>query len=226
MKTPNLKTVISLILLIVFICLFEDIYARAGGGGGGKGKGGIFALIAWAIYTAIVTTILFIKTSKSNFILRWSYRNDKIWESSKMKAFAKSIFLKMQQAWMYRDIDSVKEFISKDLYDDYEEQLDIMKVNKVKNILEAINVSDIKIISCEDYQDNSKDSFIAYIKGSVIDYTISEETQRVIKNVKKEEERFTDTYHFIRHENKWILNHIDNDVTIGDLIRASNYKER
>ncbi|HEV2833327.1 MAG TPA: hypothetical protein VGW31_15210, partial [Hanamia sp.] len=88
------------------------------------------------------------------------------------------------------------------------------------------SVADVKIISCEDFSDNSKDSFIAYIKGSIVDYTISEKTGRIIKNEKQEEEKFEDTYHFVRQRNKWLLNYIDNDVTISDLISAKNYREK
>lgn len=213
--------------ILTILLVTTDIYARAGGGGGsGKGGGGIIALIIWGIYTAIITIILFIKTSKSDYILRWAFKRDKIWDSNKMKALSKNMFFKMQQAWMNRNIDTVKEFITDGLYVDYKQQLDIMVTNQEKNILESINVADIKIISCEDFSDNSKDSFIAYIKGSIVDYTISEKTGRIIKNEKQEEEKFKDTYHFVRQRNKWLLNYIDNDVTISDLISAKNYREK
>lgn len=84
----------------------------------------------------------------------------------------------------------------------------------------------MKIISCEDFNDDSKDSFIAYIKGTIVDYTISEKTGQIIKNPEREEEKFKDTFHFVRKGNKWLLNYIDNDITIIELIAAKNYREK
>jgi hypothetical protein len=231
-----LRSIFKIILLhfiiVILILISEDIYARAGGGGGGGGSGGsgrglgfIIALIVGVAYTIIVSVILYIKTSDSNLILNWAYKKDKIWDSKRMNALSKSIFLKMQQAWMNRDIDSVKKFISLDLYNDYKEQLELMKLNKEKNILESIYIINVKIISCEDFNDNTKDSFIAFITGVITDYTIREDTEEIIKNKKKEREDFTDTYHFIRQDGQWILNYIDNDVTLLDLIRVTNYKD-
>jgi len=164
------KIILLPFIIVILILISEDIYARAGGGGGGGGSGGsgrgpgfIIALIVGVAYIIIVSVILYIKTSDSNLILNWAYKKDKIWDSKRMNALSKSIFLKMQQAWMNRDIDSVKKFISLDLYNDYKEQLELMKLNKEKNILESIYIINVKIISCEDFNDNTKDSFIAFI---------------------------------------------------------------
>ncbi len=222
---------IKSILIVTFICMLllvaNDIFARAGGGSGsGKGGGGIFGLIIWGIYTIIITVVLIVKTISSKNIISWASKKDHFWDANKMKAHAKSMFFSMQQAWMDRNIDSVKELITEELYEDYKQQLAFMTNSKEINMLESIDVSSIRIISCEDFNDNTKDSFIAYIKGSMIDYTIYEKTKRVKKNHKKEVEDFKDTYHFVRQDNKWLLNYIDNDVTISDLIYANNYREK
>ncbi|HEV2833332.1 MAG TPA: hypothetical protein VGW31_15235, partial [Hanamia sp.] len=137
-RQQKIKLILTVMTILTILLVTTDIYARAGGGGGsGKGGGGIIALIIWGIYTAIITIILFIKTSKSDYILRWAFKQDKIWDSNKMKALSKSMFFKMQQAWMNRNIDTVKEFITDGLYVDYKQQLDIMLTNQEKNILES-----------------------------------------------------------------------------------------
>ncbi len=231
------KSILLGVLTIVLVVLADDLYARAGGGGGGGASSGsgasrggflwkLVVLIIWAVYTVVVSFILFFKSTRSNRIIGWAFKQDGIWDANKMREHAKSIFFKMQNAWMERDMNDVKDFVSTDLYEDYKQQLSDMRKQKRKNILEAITVLDVKIISSEDFNDNSKDSFIAYIKGSMIDYSKDEMTGNVVENTEKKEATFKDNYHFIRSGNKWLLNYIDNDVTIGDLLSAKNYKEK
>lgn len=213
-----------LLALLPVLVISLDIFARAGGGGG-KSGGGIIGLIVWGIYTLIISIILFFKVGKSRRVIKKSAEQDSFWNFDQMRDNAKKVFFKMQDAWMDRNIESVKDIITSRLYDDYKTQLELMKKNSEKNILSGINVTDVRIIGCEDYLDNSHDSYIAHIKGEMLDYTIDERTRRIIKNPDKKAESFTDTYHFVRKDNKWLLDNIDNKVSIWDVIRTRNYHE-
>ena len=211
--------------LTIFTTLIHyDLFARAGGGGG-KGGGNILGLLLWGIYTLIISIILFFKVRKSKKIIAIDSQYDSFWNFEQMRNNGKEVFFKMQEAWMQQDIDMVKDIITQRLYEDYKTQLEVMKNAGEKNILSDINVSNVRIIGCEDYLDNSHDSYIAHIKGDIIDYTINEQTNEVIKNAKKESENFADIYHFKRKDNKWLLDHIDNKVHIWDVIRTKNYHE-
>jgi predicted lipid-binding transport protein (Tim44 family) len=203
-----------------------DAFARAGGGGGKGGGGGIIGLIVWGIYTLIVSIILFFKVGKSRQVVAQSTANDSFWNFESMKDNAKKVFFRMQDAWMDRNVEAVRDIITPSLYNDYKIQLDLMKKNGERNLLSAIEIKNIRIIGCEDYLDNSRDSYIAHIKGEMLDYTIDERTRSIIRNEEKKTESFTDTYHFIRVGNKWMLNHIDNEVSIWDVIRTRNYHEK
>lgn len=213
-----------LFILLPILLLSIDTFARAGGGGGGKG-GGVIGLILWGIYTLVVSVILFFKVGKSKKITHISAAQDSFWNFEQMRDHAKNVFFDMQEAWMNRDIDSVKDLITPRLYNDYKKQLERMKSHHEKNILSGIHVSNVKIIGCEDYLDNSNDCYVAHIKGNMLDYTINERTNQIIRNEDKEDQRFTDTYHFIRKDNQWLLNHIDNEVSIWDVIKTKNYHE-
>lgn len=170
-----------LLALLPVLVISLDTFARAGGGGG-KGGGGIIGLIVWGIYTLIISIILFFKVGKSRRVIKKSAEQDSFWNFDQMRDNAKKVFFKMQDAWMDRNIESVKDIITSRLYDDYKTQLELMKKNSEKNILSGINVTDVRIIGCEDYLDNSHDSYIAHIKGEMLDYTIDERTRRIIKN--------------------------------------------
>ena len=126
---------------------------------------------------------------------------------------------------MDRNLVYVKNLISKELYDNYKVQLDFMKTNHEKNVMESIEIKGITIISTEDYKDNSRDAFVAYVEGKMIDYSINELTGKIIKNKKQESAYFADTYHFTRSGNDWILNNISNKVSISDIKQSVNIKE-
>ncbi|WP_047450945.1 Tim44 domain-containing protein [Alistipes sp. ZOR0009] len=220
--TTKLK--FRLLALLPVLVISVDAFARAGGGGG-KGSGGIIGLIIWGVYTLIISVILFFKVGKSRKVIKESAQQDSFWNFEQMRDNAKKVFFRMQDAWMERNIEKVKDIVTPSLYEDYSLQLELMKRNGEKNIVSGIFVSDVRIIGCEDYLDNSQDAYVAHIKGELLDYTVDEKSGSITKNPKKERESFTDTYHFIRKDNKWLLDSIDNKVSIWDVLKARNYHE-
>jgi len=223
----NLLKTRSLLLLPVLL-ISADMLARAGGGGSIGGGGGNFKLIGFIItiiYSIVISIVLFVKIKKSPEAVEQVSEKDFSWDYDELRHHAKKIFLKMQDAWMCRNIDAVKEIITENLYADYKVQLDEMKKNNEMNVLSSIEVKKIRIIGCEDYMEDSHDRFIAHIQGEMIDYTINEVTGDIIDNSTMETEDFTDTYHFIRKDKEWVLDYIDNFVTNFDVIRTKNYQE-
>lgn len=237
-KKISQKNIFISIVLISILLLSLDAVARAGGGGGSGGGGGfggrhgygigIFKLILfilWGIYTAIISFLVFIKSGWSKRIISRASQTDKVWNLDEMKNHSERVFRQMQDAWSSRELSQVRDIITQSLFDDYAEKLDAMRMNNERNILRDIDIDEIKIIGCRDYKDNSKDSFIAYIKGTILDYTVDDRTGNTIKNENQNNEKFTDTYYFHRSENKWLLNFIDNDVNLLDVVIATSYKE-
>jgi hypothetical protein len=95
-----------------------------------------------------------------------------------------------------------------------------------KNLISKINIEEIFIISCEDFLDDNKDRFVACIRGTILDYTIIESTKKIIKNYDKTEESFMDNYHFVRKDNYWLLEDIDNSVNVWSLFSINNSIEK
>ena len=222
MKHSQCRLTRSFFLTMILLFATQCLYARAGGGGG-HGSGGIIGIILapfMILYALYKGQQVKKKKLESENIIAQAALEDPIWNEGKMEALAKDMFFKMQQAWMERDLSKVKKLISDELYNDYKTQLDVMKSSHEKNMLEGINVTNVSIISSQDYRDDTQDNFTAYIAGKIIDYTINEQTGNVIKNKKQEEESFSDNYHV------WILNSIKNDVSLGDIEGAVNYKEQ
>jgi hypothetical protein len=238
------------VILIIFFST-DVVLARVGfrGGGfhGGFGRGYHFGhygghgyYIPWGFwdyfffFSFIVLVVLFFffctlvlwKSEFSRKVLSRITQNDSFWNIDSMKQNARKTFLKIQDAWGSRDLSSVKDLITPDLYSKFDSKLSEMKskgdINKIKNII----IKELRIISCEDFIDDSKDRYVAHIRGSFVDYTINEFSNEIVKNPSRIRENFIYTYHFVRSNNKWLLEDIDDSVSLWDIIRLRNYKEQ
>lgn len=223
---------IKLIGLLIFTLTVEYAFARAGGGGGSSGGGGILTtLLAFIlapfllIYAAIVSVMLERKRNKAKRLLKQLESEDPLWNHRRMKARIEEIFLKVQKAWMERDQDIAKDFMSNRIYTKHKMQTDEMIENGRKNVLAKINLKEAMIISVADYNDDTKDSFSAHIKGSMIDYDVDDKTGNLLSGDKTKIETFKEIWHFIREGNKWVLDEIDQNVTIGDIRKSELIKE-
>lgn len=124
---------------------------------------------------------------------------------------------------MNRNMTEVKSRVTEELYSNYTLLLNQMKKRREKNMLSNIHIAEMRIIGCEDFKDDSKDHYIAYIKGSMLDYLINERTNAILQNPEKTVGGFTDTYHFVRVNNKWLLEKTDNIVTVPNHGTLKNY---
>lgn len=210
----------------------------SGGGHGGFGGGGhgdvhstiwgfiIFGgFVLFGLFATTTATLLLWKSNISKKILSKIISTDSFWDFEGMQLNARRTFYNIQDAWENRDIDSVKNNITPELHDKYKVMLSEMTSRNEKNIISQIDITETKIIGSQDYKDDSKDRYVAYIKGTILDYTINDKTGEIIKNPSKEIEEFSDTYHFIREGKRWILEHIDNNVSLLDIVTSKNYKE-
>jgi hypothetical protein len=214
----------SLLLSFSFL-LFNTLsaYARAGGGGGG-GTGsvygrGIGTLIA-LINIALVAFFIYRKNKKAKQLISEISSQDTTWNYDQMIEYANDIFLRMQNAWMERNMDLVKDIVTERLYLDYQKQLDWQKVKHEQNRLEDIEIKKSRIIGMEDHEGKVQDTFTVYIKGKMVDYIVSDKTGRIYTNSSKSTKLFVDLYFFIRNNDNWLLDKIDNNVTLGKILKA------
>ena len=94
------------------------------------------------------------------------------WNEEVLDQRVKDVYFAVQQAWSDMDRDTLKELLSEDLYDCWCTKLSFMEISHEKNILKDIELLDLKIVSVNDFKDDTKDFCWYYIKGRMIDYTI------------------------------------------------------
>lgn len=212
--------------LFLLFAITGMAYARAGGGssgGGGAGKG-VGAIIT-IINLGLIIYFVYRKNKKAKKLIDEIHNTDSIWDYDKMIDFANNTFSRMQNAWMERNMELVKDIVTERLYHEFQKKLDWQKIKHEQNIIEDIEIKKTEIIGVEDHNGKDTDSFTVYIKGRLVDYTISDKTQKVYTNSSKSSSSFVDLYYFVRQEDKWVLDKIDNQVTLGKIYKSKEIVE-
>ena len=130
MKKTNLSLAIAVIcaVLIASYCFPSEVFARAGGGGG-KGGGGLIGLILAPflfIYSGVITCIVWRKNEQCNDLITKIAKIDSSWNLNKIKSRVEVAFSKVQEAWMARDQEIAKDYMSNRLYLKHKAQTDQM----------------------------------------------------------------------------------------------------
>lgn len=121
---------------------------------------------------------------------------DELFNKEEFISWAKTLFVKLQNAWTDRDWSVIRPFESNELFEQHKAQLDGYIRNKTINIMDRICVNYAKLYSF--YQSGDKDVLIILLNSRMADYIINEETKEVIKGDKDTERVNTYKMTFIR----------------------------
>ncbi len=228
MKT---KKFIPVLFIILFVLMSEYCFARAGGGGSGGGISvlgiiiGIIIAPFVIIYQAIVNSRLKKKHKKAKQMISEISQKDKMWNYRTLIARVEETFFKVQKAWTDRDQDYAKDCMTNRIYNKHKIQTDEMIDNGTINVLERVNLIESTIYSISDYKDDSLDTFSVRIKASMLDYHINENTKDVVSGDSSKATTFAEIWTFVREEDKWMLDEIDQKVSLSDVKQGEIYSE-
>ena len=237
---------ILFILLIISTPQYALARAGGGGSGSGGGSGGggggrsshyggntdrysgrndpISSIIMLSTFlcTSSAGIIIFkVKISKKKIksvsVIKTLSKKDFNWDYNQMKSDIKEGFYKIQNAWMERNQDLAKEYMSERLYIRHRSKTEWMKVRKEKNILKNVKLKKITPIAVKDKDGLESDFVWVHIKAKARDYIINEETGQLIEGNKHIANHFEEYWKFIRSDRRWILDEIRQIDEINDL---------
>ncbi|MCF4101891.1 Tim44-like domain-containing protein [Gillisia sp. M10.2A] len=220
------------VLLIILLLSVELVNARAGGRSYSFGHSGPYGqylfylslpllLFFWMIKYGLIK----FKKSKAERLLTKIESEDQIWNSKNIAIRVNEAFYKVQEAWMARDQNIAKNYMSQKIYDKHKLQTDELIKKGWINVLENVKLHQSTIISVKDFINNKKDTFSVLINASMVDYHINEKTKQVTEGVTYRSQDFEEIWHFIRIDNNWCLDKIYSDINGRDLVDSKSFKE-
>lgn len=216
--TITVTRAFAAILFAVLLALVpEEAFSRAGGGSSNSNGGNLLVYIIGGICSAIMAVIVYYKNKTCNELLEKISKLDAAWDPHALKARIEISYFKIQEAWKQRDNDLAKEYMSNRLSAKHKMQIDQMLEDGHKPMMFEINLKQATIIEIADFEDDSRDRFCALIEGSMIDYLIDEKTKEHI-NGSGENQTFREFWKFVREDNNWVLDEIDQTATSRELI--------
>jgi predicted lipid-binding transport protein (Tim44 family) len=120
----------------------------------------------------------------------------------------RTTYFAVQKAWSNLDMTPAKRYMSESLFDNFQTQLNWMKLKDQRNILKKVKLKEAIPVSLYDSEDDTQDLVWFYIKGRMIDYTIDTKTNMKIDG-SSVAEGFCEYWQFVRREgNTWVLNRV------------------
>jgi predicted lipid-binding transport protein (Tim44 family) len=211
----------TLVIVSALLALGTEVaLARAGGGGGGGGgRGGWVSIIAlpfMLIYAAIVTLKVREKSQACKELLAKLQKLDPAWDLDAIRRRVTEVFFKVQEAWVERDQNLAKDCMSQAIFHKHKMQTDQMIAQHRRNVLEDINLIETEIVDVQDFADNKRDRFWVYVKGEMRDFMADDRTRDIVSG-NEDKEKFTELWKFIRAGDTWVLDEIDQKVSLFDL---------
>ena len=166
----------------------------------------IFILILFAS-----TIILYFKVLRASFnskrYLRLLDNKDITWKYKTIENRVIETFYVVEEAWTNNDMVKAKDYMDKDLYENFKSKLEWMDINNRRNILKKIRLVNLKPVSVYDDKDDNKDLIWFYIKGKMIDYIIDTKTKSIVSGNTKNRS-FVEFWKFVKNDDKWVLSEI------------------
>jgi predicted lipid-binding transport protein (Tim44 family) len=121
---------------------------------------------------------------------------------------ASDIFFKVQGAWMGRDMTSVRDLLTPEMYEAMQKDTERMRAEHRIDRMENIAVRSVEVT--EAWQESGRDYVTVHFLASMLDYTIDERTDQVIKGTRSEPVKFEEYWTFVRPAgpNPWRLSAI------------------
>lgn len=192
----------------------------------------LFLGILSSIFSGVIAIIIIYKSKNADRLLQKAAARDAIWNEDSLKVQTRAVFYKVLTAWNTEDVSLIKECVTEDYFQFFKKRLTTKTEVSVANIVNRIDISETRIICCQDFLNNEADKFVGYLtwnfsrdnsedddsEGSVI---IASDNRR-----NDDPEKFSEMYHFIRIRNDWFLYKSDDNVGLLNLLSEKSIYEQ
>lgn len=140
-KIKKIIVLLALLIITILQIIPTPVEARAGGGSSGDSSGShgtthisssttdplssIFGILAFAIISSSSIIIMKIKITKYRYNARKDFK-DTDWNYKELVMQAEKTYFVLQKAWTKNEINLAKDYLTKELYENYKSKLQWM----------------------------------------------------------------------------------------------------
>lgn len=163
------------------------------------------------------------KSLKTMKLLNFLAKQDASLSPSVLIDRTKSVFLQLQQCWMNRDYDPMKNLMMPDLYLQHCRQIQGMIRNHEINKLTSLNIQAIDLVNVRYTEKESQREFTALITATLADYYVDDRTGSVLRG-NTSPEPFQEFWTFELEPDGWRLRDIE-QAGESDYLKEENFVE-
>ncbi|KKR06055.1 MAG: hypothetical protein UT34_C0001G0095 [candidate division WS6 bacterium GW2011_GWF2_39_15] len=179
----------STFVIIIIIIVIVILASRRKGGSGPGGP--------TVSDTPITPDHSSMQSEQVNDGLKALKKTDPQFDEQKFKTYSKKVFMSVQEGWTNRDQAVCRPFMSEEVYQSHQMQIENMKKNKTINVLENIVVGSTNIVRVDMGEEYHK--IAVKIRASMKDYKVKEGApEKIIEGTKEQTPPFTEYWVFIR----------------------------
>jgi predicted lipid-binding transport protein (Tim44 family) len=121
---------------------------------------------------------------------------------------ASDLFFRVQGAWMGRDLTPVRDLLAPEIYETMQKDTERLRAEHHIDRMENIALRSAEI--SEAWQESGRDYITVHFLASMLDYTVDERTNEVVKGSRSEPVKFEEYWTFVRPvgPNPWRLSAI------------------
>jgi len=123
-------------------------------------------------------------------------RMDSAFDPVRFADTASDVFFKIEAAWMARDMGSVRDLMSSEMYENMQTECDRLRAARRLNRLENIAVRSVQVT--EAWQESGQDFVTVHLLASLLDYTVEETSNQVLEGSRTEPVKFEEYWTFTR----------------------------
>ena len=121
---------------------------------------------------------------------------DSAFDPGRFTETAADVFFNIQAAWTARDMGSVREVLTPEMYETLQKEGERLRVERRVNRLENIAVRTVEVT--EAWQESGQDFVTVHFLASLLDYTADETSNQVIAGSRTEPVKFEEYWTFVR----------------------------
>jgi predicted lipid-binding transport protein (Tim44 family) len=140
--------------------------------------------------------------------LRYIREMDPSFDEDAFRETAEDLFFRIQSAWTKRDLSSVRQLLSPDMLNTFQNDVNKYVADKQFNRLENIAVRRVEIVDAA--QDRGEEYITVRFTASLLDYVVDESTSRVLSGSSMDPVKFLEFWTFSRKigDKQWVLSGI------------------